>query len=650
MRRRLLSLAVLLLSVVAGVAGPAIAQSAGTLELRIENVDTAGHPEVTIVVSVPPEMVGKSLASDDFTLTEAGEEKPVTASPVPTDGLQVVLLLDASGSMAGRPIAAAKEAAQEFLDAMPDGVEVAVVSFADEPALLSPFTTDADQTSSAIRDLRLGKNTALYDGLVAGAELFDGAEGTRRALVLLSDGGDTASVTTLEEAIVSLLNAEVGFYGVELRSPEYDAEAMARLGAATDGIVVAAADPEGLSSVFVGVASQIVNRYELRYTSEAFGRTAVGVKADIGGVVATGSQAVRYPDPPPVDATPSEPTPEAAVDAADIPPSLRSGTVVVLNWLETPVALWVGIIAVFLGLFALIIFTGIGQPKARRIVPSDPNHRLGQSKGKALSRLAEQATSFAERTVNRGDAQAGPVTTLLEKSGIQLRPGEFIVLSISAALVVMAVTMLLAAPLLALLLGLLTLLVIRLWIGVRVTKRREAFADQLTDLLQLMAGSIRSGFGLSQAMDTVATEIPAPAGEEFQRVKIEVQLGRELDDALRAMAVRVRSEDFMWGVEAIAIHREVGGDLADILDSVMETVSDRIRIRRRAHALAAEGRISGLVLSLLPIGMAIILFIINPDYMSELFLTEVGRVLIVVGLILMGIGVLWMRRITSFKF
>jgi tight adherence protein B len=635
--------------VVVGVAGPAIAQSAGTLDLRIEEMDTAGYPDVTMIVSVPPEMVGKSLTSDNFTVTEAGQENPVTATPVPTDGLQVVLLLDASGSMGGRPIVAAKDAAQEFLNAMPEGVEVAVVSFANEPELLSPFTTDVEQTASAITDLRLGKNTALYDGLVAGAELFDGAEGTRRTLVLLSDGGDTASATTLEEAIVSLLNAEVGFYAVELQSPESDAEALVRLGAATDGIVVGAADPDGLSSVFLGVASQIVNRYELHYTSEAFGRTAVGVKAEIDGVVATGSQAVRYPDPPPVAATPSEPAPEAAVVDV-VAPTLRSGSVVVINWLQTPVAFWIGTITVFLSLLALLIFTGVGQPKARRIVPSDANHRFGQSKGKTLSSLAEQATLFAERTVNRGDATAGPITTLLERAGVQLRPGEFIVLSIAGALAVMAMTMFLAGPLLGLVLGALTLLVIRLWVGGRATKRQEAFSDQLTDVLQLMAGSIRSGFGLSQAMDTVATEIPAPAGEEFQRVKIEIQLGREVDDALLAMAARVGSEDFRWVVEAIAIHREVGGDLANILDSVMETVSDRIRIRRRAHALAAEGRISGLVLSLLPIGMAVFLFFINPEYMSELFLTQVGRLLIAIGLILMGIGALWMRRITSFKF
>ncbi|MEN8239840.1 MAG: type II secretion system F family protein, partial [Actinomycetota bacterium] len=187
-------------------------------------------------------------------------------------------------------------------------------------------------------------------------------------------------------------------------------------------------------------------------------------------------------------------------------------------------------------------------------------------------------------------------------------------------------------------------------IGRRATKRQEAFAEQLPDVLQLMAGSIRSGFGLMQAMDTVAREVPAPAGEEFQRVKVETQLGRDTNEAMMAMAARVDSEDFKWVVEAIAIHREVGGDLADILDSVMDTVRDRIRIRRRIQTLAAEGRISGLVLSVLPFALAVVLLIVNPGYLNPLVTTEIGRAFVGVGLVLMLIGLLWMRRITSLKF
>ncbi|MCL1595477.1 MAG: VWA domain-containing protein, partial [Actinomycetia bacterium] len=544
------------------VMGPASAQETDTLQLRIEGIDTANHPDITMVVSVPPEMVGKSLTSDDFTVAENGEIRPTIATSIPTDGLQVVLLLDASGSMGGRPIVAAKEAALGFLDAMPGGVEVAVVSFADEPFVLSAFTTDKGVTAIAISDLRLGRNTALYDGLVAGAGMFVGEDGAQRTLVLLSDGGDTASETSLEEAIISLLDADVNFFAVELQSPEYDSEALTRLGVASDGVLVPAEDPEALTAVFAEVASQIVNRYELRYESDAYGPNTVAVKAEVDGATAVANEQVVYPAPPPVVAEP-EPTPTVAPsEEAVTVPALRTGTIVVLNWWESTAAFWLGVALVFLGLASLLIFTGVGQRSKDPAIHTEKESRFGRSKGKTLSSLTQQATMFAERTVNRGDSSAGPVTRLLESAGLQIRPGEMIVLSLASALAVMAVTLLLLGPGWALLFGILTLVLIRLWVGRKAKKREEAFSDQLLDVLQLMAGSIRSGFGLMQAMDTVAQEVPAPAGEEFQRVKVETQLGRDTNEALVAMAERVHSVDFKWVVEAIEIHREVGGDLA----------------------------------------------------------------------------------------
>ena len=132
----------------------------------------------------------------------------------------------------------------------------------------------------------------------------------------------------------------------------------------------------------------------------------------------------------------------------------------------------------------------------------------------------------------------------------------------------------------------------RFWLKRKASKRQAAFADQLPDALQLLAGGIRAGFGLMQAIDNVAGELPAPAGEEFQRVKVETHLGRDTNEALRAMALRVGSQDFEWVVEAIEINREVGGDLGEILDSVGGTIRDRNRLRRRIKSLSAEGRVS----------------------------------------------------------
>lgn len=172
----------------------------------------------------------------------------------------------------------------------------------------------------------------------------------------------------------------------------------------------------------------------------------------------------------------------------------------------------------------------------------------------------------------------------------------------------------------------------------------------MADVLQLMSGSIRAGFGLMQAIDTVAHEVPAPAGEEFQRVKIETQLGRDRNETLLAMAARVGSEDLKWVVEAIEIHRSVGGDLADILDAVTDTIRDRNRIRRRIETLSAEGKVTAMVLTILPFALAGVIYAINPTYLSELVTTGAGQVLIGAGFFAMVIGMFWMRHITRLKF
>jgi tight adherence protein B len=341
---------------------------------------------------------------------------------------------------------------------------------------------------------------------------------------------------------------------------------------------------------------------------------------------------------------------ETDVDTVAIAPVLRPGSIVVLDWSRSSSALWIGALVIFIALASLLILTGMGQPKKRRAVKVDTQQRLAKSKTTRLAMLTEQATLLAERTVIRGDARTGSMTTLLEKAGIQLRPGEIVVISGSIVLAVAATTLLLTNLFLALLFAVLTAILIRVWVGRRVTKRQKAFDAQLIDVLQLMAGSIRTGFGLLAAMDTVANEIPAPAGEEFRRVGVEVQLGRDVDEALMAMGERVGSEDFRWVVEAIEIHREVGGDLADILDSVMGTVRDRIRIRRQIKTLSAEGKMSGVVLALLPIVLAVGITLITPDYLTVFITTAVGRSMLVVLVILMVIGVFWIRRVTALKF
>jgi len=189
-----------------------------------------------------------------------------------------------------------------------------------------------------------------------------------------------------------------------------------------------------------------------------------------------------------------------------------------------------------------------------------------------------------------------------------------------------------------------------LGLSLKIRKRRAAFSAQLGDTLQLIGGGIRAGYGLMQSIDSVANEAVPPTCEEFRRLVAEVNLGRDTMESLHAMARRVESEDFEWVVEAIEIHREVGGDLADILDTAATTIRDRDQIRRRIKTLSAEGRMSAGILLALPFLVGIAVAITNPGYLAELTTSGVGLAMITVGLVLMVLGALWMRKIIRLRY
>src|SRR5581483_3231199 len=158
-------------------------------------------------------------------------------------------------------------------------------------------------------------------------------------------------------------------------------------------------------------------------------------------------------------------------------------------------------------------------------------------------------------------------------------------------------------------------------------------------------GSLRTGYGLLQAVEAVSREAASPTADEFRRVTTETRLGRDLTDALAAMAERVGATDLAWVVQAVDIHREVGGNLAEVLDRVAETMRERQHIRRQVMALSAEGRMSAYVLLALPFGMAFILAIVNPKYFGQLTGSHAGHLLLALAAGLMAVGAFWLNKI-----
>ena len=186
-------------------------------------------------------------------------------------------------------------------------------------------------------------------------------------------------------------------------------------------------------------------------------------------------------------------------------------------------------------------------------------------------------------------------------------------------------------------------------LGLRIRRRRKKFTHQLGDMLTMVANALRAGFSFMQAFELISREMDAPMGREVQLVVNEVNLGNTLESALDNMQRRVASPDFELVVTAVLIQRQVGGDLASILDTISETIAERVRMRREVMTLTAQGRASALVVSCIPIGLAAAVSILNPNYLKPLIETELGRMFIVAAVILQLIGFIVIHRIVDIE-
>jgi tight adherence protein B len=184
----------------------------------------------------------------------------------------------------------------------------------------------------------------------------------------------------------------------------------------------------------------------------------------------------------------------------------------------------------------------------------------------------------------------------------------------------------------------------------RISKRRLAFADQLDDTLSLVASGLRAGHSLPRAMDAVSQEAESPTAEEFARILNQHRLGRDLGEAIGLSAARMQSDDLAWVSQAVAIHREVGGNLSEVLDHVGETIRERSQVRRQVATLSAEGRMSANVLIALPVLIAVVLAVISPGYLTAFLTTPLGWAMIAGGLVLFAIGIVWLRAVVRVRF
>lgn len=302
-----------------------------------------------------------------------------------------------------------------------------------------------------------------------------------------------------------------------------------------------------------------------------------------------------------------------------------------------------GIVAGLVVLLVVIIAPGRSRLALRRRRPgAAPEPGL-------LARAAGASTSAAELMMRRRGGGAG-ATAILEEAGVRMRLQDLLVLIAIMTVVGGAVGVLLGGILLGLLFMIAVPVLTRILLGIKIGRRRHAFADQLEDSLQLMSSSLRAGHSILQALNSVAREAEDPTSTEFTRIINEVRVGRELGGALDETAARMRSDDFSWVTQAISINREVGGNLAEVLDRVAETIRERNQIRRQVKALSAEGTLSAVILMGLPVFISAFLLFTNPSYVESFTQSLLGWVMIIIAVILMIMGGVWMKKVVTIKF
>jgi tight adherence protein B len=639
------------------LAFPAVGQQQDPPTVEPRDVDPSpGRLKLTIAMSGPA-WGGERLDRGAFTATMNGRPVQVAeAALLQEQGgeggqVAVILAVDTSGSMLdNNNIDTARSAAANFARQLRAGTRIGVLSFANSPAVEQELTTDPALAQDAIQALNVDDpqgDTALYDAVMLASRRLAGLSGQRN-LVVLSDGRHEGTDTRIEQAIAAARRAKVTVYTVGLEVPNrpQDQVALQRLADRTDGKSLPAST-QNLEGLFGALGRELASQYVVDLVLPA----GLGSEVDFLLKVQTDGGVGEHHSP------------RFLLGAQASPPAVPTGPVAApaLSRLESEQGRYVVAIAGFATiLLAFLLLFGPGSRTGRpyralrqRLSPYSLTPAISDNQPRLTafgsSEWAGRATAMAETLVRRGNLEE-TFLDRLEAAGLNMRVAEFVLISLGSAfippLLVLALTQNLILTVVVVLLGTVAPF---LYLSFRASRRQAKFDEQLPSTLQLLAGALQAGHSLQQAVDTVVHEAGDPIAGEFHRVLTEARLGRPLEEAFEAMAKRTGSVDFEWTVMAIRLQRQVGGNLAEVLSTVSQTIRDRYSLKRQIRALSAEGRLSSLILSILPILLFAALLAFNPLFLRPLYTTSIGIMMMAGAAVLMILGVLWLRKITEIK-
>ena len=612
-----------------------VASAAFNDHLVIRDVDTKAYPRITVSVLVD----GPTPNLGDFTIRENGvvvngaTVVPVNQSQLP---IGTALVIDTAASMAANnKLAFAKAAANKYIDQMKATDQACIVAFSDKARLVVALTKDKAKLRAAVNSLTASGHTALWDGIGLGSVTLGQHPELQANLIVVDDGRDDASSLNNFGAAGTVIDNRVQVFAIGLQGGTFDQTALSGLAVSRGGVFDATDDPHNIDALYQRAETALRNQYQISYTTSAKGTISLQVSA--AGLAATTSINTG------VSTGAAGPTATVVKGPGFAPSPYLIGLLVLL--------------AVGLAIYAVARL--VVREESDLSVALSPYGEEGQGAGVGDGRpgreIALAQTSIMQRVVavtQRIGEERGFLPRLeraLERADLPLQAAEALSFYIIGALLVTVVAFVAGGTLTGLIVLALAVIFPPAALSYLAGRRQKIFTSQLPDMLQLLSGTLRAGFSLLQGVEAVSQETADPMGRELRRVLTEARLGRPLEEAMTDCADRMGSLDFAWAVMAIKIQREVGGNLAELLATVADTMIARERLRREVQALTAEGRISAIVLFLLPIGLGAVLYLLNPKYIRVLFHNHTGQIMMGVALGLAGVGFWWMQKMIKIE-
>jgi tight adherence protein B len=565
----------------------------------------------------------------------------VTEDGVPVTGLTVaaanasrqshagtILLIDTSLSMKGLAIRDAIKAAQSFISVRNPAQPMGIVYFDKTTSVVAPMTTNTKTLQNALArmpTLRFG--TYMFSAGRTALQILADAKLTGGAIVLLSNRGDNGSSVSQPALEAAALAQGVRIYTVGLRYPTvFPGHTLQSLAADTNAFYTLA-EVSGLNRVYRGLGVEVSNQYLIHYRSVAPLGQPVRVRVAVRGygTASSGYSAPPLPPPPPIQSRPVEHS---------------------SFWSSTGGALITSLVcALLLGAAVLSLARTRATVRARvrdfvHLAPKDEakqrtlvQRALGDPRVRRIPRSGRWAALELETEIARIPTSPARLAALTIAGTILL--GWLLATATSspiAALIALAIP---PGVLIA--------------IGILANRERRAFEEQLPDNLQVVSSALRAGHTFIGSLTVVTEDAPEPSRRELRRALADEQLGVPLEDALNQVSERMRSTDFRHVVLVAVLQRNAGGNTAEVIDLVSETIRDRLDLRRLVRTLTAQGRLAGGILSVLPVLLIIAITLINPSYVSPLYHKTIGIIALVVAVTMVIAGSLIIRRIVDIK-